>query len=201
MFFKNEHGVITLEACITVTTFVLLMLFLSSVFTMFMIQNITAHATLQTSQSLSVDSLAGDEIGTGDTSSIKELVIGFVTKAFGHKSAGEGEFATNSAEWFGGGKVKKGQADADSALQGVVRKRFIAYLAGEEADSETKADSLLRTMNVEDGLDGVDFSESRIEDGNLHVVVKYLFKSDFKIWGTQPFEVRHETCSKLWSSE
>ena len=55
MRWGDQRGMVTLEACVSVLSFLLLMLLLSSLFVMFMAQNMTAHALLQTAESLSLD--------------------------------------------------------------------------------------------------------------------------------------------------
>lgn len=187
--FQDQRGTMTVEACITVMVFMILMFFLSTLFTMFMAQNTTAHVALQASQSLSVDALAGEEIGDGvsDGVSVKGIAVSVYHTLFGNPND-SGAFATDS-------NVLE-NAISGEELAKVVKKRFVGYLAGGD---EEKATEILKAMGVEDGVDGLDFSESSVEDGYLRIVLTYRFKNDFKLWNVKAFEVRQTTCSKLWS--
>lgn len=72
----REEGAITLEACVSVLVFLVLMLFLAGLFKMYMAQNATAHVLLQTSQSLSLDEYSSERIGNGGWESLGDLING-----------------------------------------------------------------------------------------------------------------------------
>lgn len=189
MVLRDERGAITLEACVSVFAFLILMLFLTSVFVMFMAQNATAHAALQASQSLSLDAFAAEEIGTGGTASVKEAVVSlgtFVGNLFGTPDD-RASFATNE-KWFENGEE----------LPKTLKKRFVGYLAGGD---ETRAEELCELYQIKDGLDGLDFSESRIEDDTLYIVLRYEFENDYEFWNVNPVHVEQTTCSVLWKTK
>lgn len=74
----REEGAITLEACVSVLVFLVLMLFLAGFFKMYMAQNATAHTLLQTSQSLSLDEYSAERIGNGGWESVGDLINGLL---------------------------------------------------------------------------------------------------------------------------
>lgn len=73
----REEGAITLEACVSVLVFLVLMLFLAGFFKMYMAQNATAHTLLQTSQSLSVDEYSAEKLGNNGLASVGDFSILF----------------------------------------------------------------------------------------------------------------------------
>mgnify|MGYP000468874581 CR=1 FL=1 len=184
---KKNSGVITLEACVCVLSFLILMLLLSSLFVMFMAQNATAHTVLQTSESLSIDSYSAEHIGTGGAGSVSEVV------------AGIGEFFS---DLFGIAQDNPNYVDkddlstlSDAELASVIKTRFIGYLTG---GNQTEADEMLERLNIVDGLDGLDFTDSYVDNDTLYIVLKYNLEYDFNIWNVGTVEVEQTTCSKLW---
>ena len=140
---KDERGVITLEACITVFAFLILMLLLSSLFVMFMAQNAMAHATLQTAESLSLDVYRTETIGLldGKISPIGSYVSQFVFGWFG-KPEDNPNFITDDCWYTDQDKVahrnrqiKNGfeeepeEYQTDELTQ-TVKTRFLGYLCG-----------------------------------------------------------------------
>lgn len=184
---KNCRGVITLEACISVLSFLILMLLLSGLFVMFMAQNATAHAVLQTSESLSKDVLAAEKIGTGGNGSVAEVVVSigeFLSNLFG-KGEDDSVFATNE-KWHKG---------TNEEIAKAIKNRFVAYISGGD---ENEANKILKRLNIVDGLDGIDFSDSYIQGDTLYIVLKYNLEYEFNIWGLGEVPVKQTTCSKLW---
>lgn len=184
---KNKNkGAITLEACVSVLSFLILMLLLSSLFVMFMAQNATAHAVLETSESLSLDvySTERNSIDGGHTGTIEENIVSFLSGFFGRPS-NDNSF-TSTSKW------DKGE---DDTIEAAVRNRFIGYLAGGDED---EADEMLKNMNVVNGLSGLDFTDSYISGDTLYVVLKYELEYDFNIWNVGNVPVEQKACSKLW---
>lgn len=184
---SSQCGAVTLEACISVLAFLILLLFLSGLFLMFMAQNVTSHAILETAQSLSLDAHTIESLkmkDDGSPATVSGYVSDFVAGLFG--SSSENPYYVTDSYWYNG--------DAALIAQ-VVRTRFIGYLSGGD---EEKADASLSSMNVVDGLEGLDFSQSYVEDGILHIVLKYQLEHDFNLWGIGTIDVEQQACSKLW---
>lgn len=189
MTIRSESGNVTLEACISLLTFLILMLFLSSLFILFMAQNMTAHAILQTAQSLALDSYTIDALSLGDGKSedLGELLATGVSRIYGSSDSNP-YFVTDNL-WYNGDSA---------AVSAEVRERFVGYLSGGD---ETKADDLLRSMNVVNGLAGLDFSQSAVSDGMLTAVVTYELEYDFDIWGVDNIAVEQKSCAQLWKKD
>ena len=184
---NKQRGAVTVEACVSVLTFVILMLMLSSLFIMFLAQNVTAHVVLQTSESLSIDAYRIEKLmkEDGKIGSIGDYVGQFVTKLFG--SANNNPSFVTDSRWY---------QTEDADLAAVIKMRFVGYLTG--SDDEIAADEMLRNMNIVDGLSGLDFSASYIADNTLYIVLRYEMEYDFNIFGLGKVPVEQTTCSKLW---
>lgn len=188
----KEHGFVTLEALITVLFFMVIMFLFYGLFLMYMAQNATAHAILQTSQSLSVDNYAANQLGdgTGFPDGIEDLMVKFF------KSLNIGLIPQDD-DYFVSNTEMKTSIDGNNVPE-MVKKRFVAYLAGGD---EAKADSMLKSMNVEKGLEGLDFSKSEIVDSKyIKVVLKYQLNYEFQIAELGKVDVKQESLSKLWKN-
>lgn len=177
---KSISGMLSLEACISVMFFLILMLLLAGFFRMFMAQNVTAHAALETAESLSLDAYAAEKIGNGGIGSVGELINSLIP----YNS--DDNFSSYN-DW-----VSK---EPDESVESAVKTRFIAYVSGGDAD---EADRFLKRLNVKDGLQGMDFSSSRVENNILYVRIKYKLKYDFHLGNLGEIQVDQEACSRLW---
>ena len=189
---NKQRGAITVEACVSVLVFIILMLLLSGLFVMFMAQNVTAHVTLQTSESLSVDAYRIERLmkEDGKLGTVGADFGQFITKLFG--SSDDNPYFVTDNRWYNG---------KDEDVAQAVKTRFIGYLTGGDQsgkDATVKADEILRKLNIKDGLSGLDFSGSYVQNGTLYVVLKYNLEYDFNIWGLGTVEVEQKACSKLW---
>ena len=152
---------------------------------MFMAQNVTSHTILQTSQSLSMDVYATERLSVDSDSvgSVGDYLGQFVTGLFG-SSDDNPAFVTDD-KWY----------DDEKTIAQAVKTRFVGYLTG---GNEIEADEFLKRMNVVNGLDGLDFTDSRVNNDTLYIVLKYNLEYDFNIWNVGTIEVEQTTCSKLW---
>ena len=181
---ENQKGMITLEACISVLFFLVLMLLLAGVFRMFMAQNATAHAALETAESLALDAYAAGRIGSENVESVGDLLGGIF------ELTNNDNFSTYS-RWYR--DPAEGTLNEDVAK--AVKKRFIGYLSGGDS---AEADNILRRLNVVDGIDGIDFSSSCVNDGVLYVELRYQLEYDVHIGNFGKVAVIQKACSKLW---
>lgn len=183
---SSQRGAITLEACVSVLSFLVLMLILSSLFVMFMAQNVTAHVTLQAAESLSLDAYRIEKLmkEDGKIGTVSGNLAQMVAKVTG--SSSDNPYYVTDDRWYNGDSAQISQ---------VVKTRFVGYLTGGD---EIKADEKLKSLNVVGGLSGLDFSESYVSDYTLYIVLKYKLEYDFNIWGLGTVAVEQRTCSKLW---
>lgn len=175
---RSTSGLLSLEASIALTMFLFLMLFLFSFLVVFEARNQVAHVLLTTSDSLALDAFANE---APKEESLQNILYGI----YGASTDSEGTY-TDSSKWY----------DGDSAeLQETIKARFVAYLAGGSTD---EANKILNSLNIVNGLDGLDFSDSYVADGNLFVIVKYKIDYEFQVFGLGSLELSQSCCSKLW---
>lgn len=175
---RSTSGLLSLEASIALTLFLFLMLFMFSFLVIFEARNQIAHVLLTTADSLALDAFA-NEAPQEDT--LQEILYGL----YGSSTDSDGTY-TDSGKWYDG---------EESELQDTVKARFVAYLAGGDADT---ADEILCTLNIANGLRGLDFSESHVADGELFLVVKYKIEYEFQVFGLDGLQLSQSCCSRLW---
>ena len=185
---QNNKGYITLEACVSVLVFLILMLFMSGLFIIFMAQNTITHTLLQTTESLSFDPYATDKLKVnGKIPSIMETVAALFTSSNGN--AITNPYYVADDKWYvGDGK----------AISGAAKKRFVGYLTGGD---EEAADRFLKNLNVVDGLEGLDFSKSEVEGKDLNLVLSYQLEYEFNIFDMGKLDISQKACAALWRGE
>lgn len=225
---NTEKGAITLEASVAVTLFIFLMLFLYSLFIVFETRNELAHVVLATADSLALDTYEIDKLENSGTladffTSLYNTHFrddsGFTSDEVWNQIAKgtESQDPTvrdddqeNEETYVGwdksiyveGSTSGTSQGKTSSVLGGVIKERFVAYLADGD---ENKADELLtKRYHVHDGLNGISFAESHIKSGKIYIVIHY--KLDLEYSGLligrsekEFVEFEQSACSKLWS--
>lgn len=177
----KEQGSVTLEASITLPIFIFLLLFMYGFIMMFTGQQLIAHALLQSSQSLSLDSYATETIGAEDYEKAKGLVRGLYNSVLTTHS----ENFSSSKAWY-----------KDDSAEEVIKKRFIGFFA--DGDEEW-ADNMLKTVGVKEGMDGINFKECKVGDDNdLHIKIKYTQRFLFDLNGAASFDREIEVVAHMW---
>lgn len=163
---KNEKGSMTLEASIIVPIFVSVMLLANGFFIFFMGQQMMANALIQSAKSLSYDPYATQRTDLDNANFLTELI----PTIYDALDAGGGDYVS-STPWY-----------EDDNIEDEVKARFLLYL------SPTNADELLKTFGVENGVAGLDFSESTYSDGVLTVKMNYTQEFIFNMMGLASFD-------------
>lgn len=211
---NNNSGALTLEAMVCVLSFMLFTLTLSGLFSLFMMRNASAHALMEATESLSLDAYVQsvfnesyDIVGSGENEKAVTLYgnIGdmLVKKIFGGESKNPyftSELNTYWADEKVSGKdletvFEKNDPDQKSIVE-VAKNIYIGYLAG---NSENAA-AFLKLVQVKDGIDGLDFSESYVENGVLTLTVKYEINYPFKLGTLSSVPVTQSARAKLWTN-
>ncbi len=189
---KTEKGMVTLEACVALLLFMIIMLLMYGLFPMYMAQSATAHALLQTSQSLALDNYAAKQVGEGKIlgeDGVKDVMVLLV-----------GDFLNIIPESDSGFATNKEFTEKTDNVPEIAKKRFVSYLVGDDSsEAETKADEMLKLLRVEGGLSGLDFSDSKVEGEDLKIILKYKLNYAFELDELGKADVYQETSSKLWS--
>lgn len=185
---KNESGVVSLEACIVVPMFVLLLLFFYGFIILTTGEQIVNHSLIQCAESLSLDPFATDKFNLDEIDNGGKLVQALYAGQLKKKNQ---NFASTS-KWYSGNK---------DLLCDTVKKRFIGFTAGSEdqAAAEMYADSLLREVGVKDGLKGINFTTTKIDNGTLTITVKYKQEFIFNFQGLAAIDREKSVSVKLWN--
>ena len=174
---SRTRGSVTLEASIALTMFIFLMLFLYSFFVVFEARNTIAHTMLTTADSLALDAFANDSV---EDSSVQGLLY----KLYGKFADSNGTYIETS-KWYN-----------EEEIEETVKTRFLSYLSGGD---KTEADRILEELNIEGGFDGLDFSNCKIEDNDIHLEVSYTLEYEFQVFGLGSLDFSHSCSSKLWN--
>ena len=75
----------------------------------------------------------------------------------------------------------------------MAKDRFCAYFAG----GETEADALLKKLRVKDGIEGLNFSGTKVEGDELNIVVAYTNKMIFDYPAFQLGEINMSLSAKM----
>jgi len=182
--YNSQRGSLSLEASIAVTSFMFFMLFLYSFFVVFEARNEIAHVLLSTTNSMSLDTLQSEELsGTEDLASIIYTVYSYISE--------EDKGFIEDSNWG----AEDVNASESVVFRELIEERFIAYLAGGD---EEEANAILERYHIVGGIDGLDFSESYISSGDLHISVAYTIEYEFNMFDLGKLEMKQSACSKLW---
>ena len=216
---KVSEGSVTLEACIFVLFFMVIMFVMMSLFIMFCAHGMIAHTILQTTESLSIDAYAIEKIFDTTTDRQQnhlDTPRQFIAKLINTNILGRADNANQSSffvtdeKWYEDynqpGYVKPDGyvhedpmsiigGTAGSAVADTVRNRFIGYLTGGDGP---EADKLLKSVYVVDGLAGLDFSESYVQNGDLHVVLHYKLHYMMGEHVIPAVDIVQKSVAKLW---
>jgi hypothetical protein len=186
---RQEQGVLSLEASIVVTIFIFLMLYLYSFFVVFEARNQIGHAVLAATNSLSIDAYANSTLGDSKT-------VGQVFYRLYTQNSSENDF-TSSTKWYESSTTtdENGETTLDADFLATIETRFYAYLAGGDAD---KAENVAERYHIKNGLNGFDFSASYVDDDKLYFSVKYTIEYEFQVFGLSGLDMEQSACSRLW---
>lgn len=185
---EQQEGSIVLEACFSVIIFILFVVMMYGLILVFMAQNMIGHALMESAQSLALDSYATNKLT--DEVDLKEIA-GELFDFLGNPSTEESYFYTRE-RWFD----RKGGASQKDWEQ-AAKQRFIGYFSG---GNEQKAQEMLESLGVENGLDGLDFSESDIIGSDLYVRVTYQIQYLFNPFDLVKFDTAQQACSRMWGT-
>ncbi|MBQ8802267.1 MAG: hypothetical protein IJZ53_01340 [Tyzzerella sp.] len=185
---QNNQGSISLEACIVLPVFIFVLMFFYGFMVFFSGHQLLSHSMIQSAQSLSLDPFATErlEISWEDMEGGSDLIEAMYAEALG----GDDYFSSNK-KWY--------DENSDLMLQ-TVKNRFLGYLVGSGTSSEveSKADDMLKYLRIQGGINGLDFSETKIEDGVLTLTIKYKQEFIFDFQGLAAFDRKQSISITLW---
>lgn len=189
---SDEKGLLSLEACVSVTIFLFLMLFLYSFFTIFEARNEIGHVVLSASNSMAVDAFENTKLGNGGN--MGQIIYNL----YGLAVNSDNDF-TDYRQWYDDSveEDNDGNKSLSNTFSEVIKDRFVAYLTSGKSED---ANEILKKYKVKDGIDGLDFSGSYIDSskGDFYLKVKYTLEYDYNPFGLNGLEFEQSACSKLW---
>lgn len=182
---NDTSGVMAIEACISLTLFMIIMYALYSMVTLFSAQSIIGHALSESCQSLALENYSASK--SDGAWSVSQLPASLV-RLFSTSPERDDLFTNDE---------NIGKAD-DTTVQNLSKTRFAAFLGGDVEN----ADTILRALGVQGGLDGMDFSKTAVKGSDLTMSVTYkialLIRADAFHLGV--YTTTQSVCSRLWGS-
>lgn len=154
----SKKGSLTIEASISLTAFIFIVVMVISFIIVYKAQGIVSHATLQASQSLAIESYYRETMSDTDIVKMISFVeaIGLINEqSHGYDSLGE------------------------SNLYAAVKEAFVYAIA----ENEKAADKALKNAGIENGLSGIDFTYSSVSNSNIIVNARYKVNLPFSFFG------------------
>lgn len=173
---KKESGILTVEASMILSVFVLFVLFLFNFARVYRAQNMVSHAVLQASDAVAMESYLRETAFGGDETDIVQLANRLTSST------------TISEESF--------TSLRSANLPKIAKEKFSTAIA----NSETNADKVLKNLGVKGGLTGVDFSASQMDLDNNDVILyaNYTIELQFPILGMKELSVSKAAKSKTF---
>lgn len=173
---KKESGILTVEASMILSVFVLFVLFLFNFARVYRAQNMVSHAVLQASDAVAMESYLRETAFGGDEADIVQLANRLTSST------------TISEESF--------TSLRSANLPKIAKEKFSTAIA----NSETNADKVLKNLGVKGGLTGVDFSASQMDLDNNDVILyaNYTIELQFPILGMKELSVSKAAKSKTF---
>ena len=178
----------------------------------------TAHVILQTAESLSVDAYSIEQVTDKRTTredhhinNLAEFGAQIMSSIFGGPDNEQQKpYFITEKKWYeafdqpgyekeSGITVAKSDEEIGkfpgSSVDTAIRNRFIGYIAGGD---ETKADRILKSVYIVDGLEGLDFSKSYVKNNTLHIELNYKLHYMISDKLLPPVSITQKCAAKLW---
>lgn len=177
-----------LEACISLTLFLIAMMALYSLINMFTAQSMISHALQQTGQSIALENYKNSKT---DVKTLQKLPLSLLQKFTGGIGA-----SSDSKYDVGGGSFSNSMVFTDYLSLSTVKKRFASYLGG----NTENADKMLQNIGVVDGLNGIKIKSGKISGNDVVIEISYKVRLIFYIemFHFGEFESTQKVCCRLW---
>lgn len=178
----KEKGSLIIETSMSLTVFMLFILFIISFAKVYKTQNIINNAVNQTAISLSRDSIFRE---TMSGSSLGDLAIAekLINQLCGNQNAGGALESFRSFSDLGEDKVSQ-----------IMKDTFEYHI------SETEAEKTLKKLGLVNGMSDIDFSESIVGKDYIKIKAKYKMEIPFLFLGNKQLNMQKEVNIKMWKS-
>lgn len=185
----REGGSIALEACLSLTLFLIVMLALYSMICMFTAQSMIAHALQQAGQSIALENYKNSTMDVDTLQKIPLYLLEQLTDGLGQKSSAI--LDTDGGTFSNSGKVSKFN------VKRVAKERVASYLNG----STKEADQFLKDIGIVKGLEGLNFEGTTVSGDDITIQVSYKVRLLFylEMFDFGEFDSTQKVCCRLWS--
>ena len=173
----REKGNLTIEASLVLTMFTFFILFFFSFGQLYKVQNIVSHATVKTAEAISIDSYFREAVGETNVGKAASFICDIVNAD---------NDLSNSILTLKEANISK-----------VIRENFIYCID----NSESNTDDILKKNGVKNGLDGIDFSASKLDGDDIVIKVRYTVRLRFPLFGKEEIELTKASKSHLFKKE
>ena len=177
---EEQSGVLTIDATLSLCMVMMVVMFIINMGQIYQAQNVIYHTMLQETKAMSVYSYK-DQLSVTET----ETLVNNILELFNGKEENTG--------------VAFKTAWNDKDIKHAAELLFPEYLAGAGDDCGTKADEILKQYGLENGMDDLDFSGSKInDDGDIEIHAKYKVQLIWPLFGIEELELKQSTLARKW---
>lgn len=190
---KKNDGMMTIEASISFILFMFLILFIYCFSNIYIAQNIMSHALTQATQTIALESYGHKVFGNDET--VKQLEHGnqSISKIVGlFKSDGQ----NFEIGWTDSFTEIKSSTQLKKAVKKAMTESMVDVTKG---DYNETAKQKLENVGIKNGLDGVDFSGTKITSDEIIITVKYDVYLQYPFMGKDKITVSKSAKSKLFA--
>lgn len=183
---SNEKGALLIETAIVLPFFILIIVFVYSIFNITNAQNQISHALIQATESLSMDKYTNEKINSitgvrsGDAlwGGLDEAILEIVR-------LGDDPHFSSKTKWY----------STNAGSQDIATKRFFGYLSDGD---EGLADKKLKALGVINGTSGVTVGVETTET-DVTVTIQYTLQFWVDFFGIGKIPMQQSVTSHFWA--
>ncbi len=173
---KREQGVLTVEATLALSVFIMLVLFLYNFAGVYRAQSAVSHAAIEAADAVALESYLREVAFESDPQEVVYLAS---------KLGGSASLDAQALESLRSADMPK-----------LAKQKFTAAVGKDETEADTK----LKNLGVKDGLAGINFSQCHADlDGdNIIVFAEYDIQMQFPVFGFREIHVTKAAKAKTF---
>lgn len=173
---KKENGILTLEATISLTAFMMFILFFLNFAKVYQAQNIVAYGAYETARKISLETYTAEAIASSDIGALISEVL---------------ELKLGTTELDGG--------DIFLLTNGSIQERAkSSFVTAVSAESESLANKYLQDAGIRNGISGLDFTGTALHSNDILIVISYKVDLVFPFMGIDSIGMEQRAQSRLW---